>query len=89
MATLLVKQSVKDFDAWKKVFDSVEDIRKSSGERSYQIYRKYADGNDMVIMFEWDTAENARKYFQSPQLKAAVEKAGVIGIPKPYSVNEV
>ena len=89
MATLLVKQSVKDFDAWKKVFDSVEDIRKSSGERSYQIYRKYADGNDMVIMFEWDTAENARKYFQSPQLKSAVEKAGVIGIPKPYSVSEV
>ena len=89
MATLIVKQSVKDFDSWKKVFDSVEDIRKSSGEKSYQIYRKYADGNDMVIMFDWDTAENARKYFQSPQLKAAVEKAGVVGIPKPYAINEI
>jgi heme-degrading monooxygenase HmoA len=89
MTTILVQQSVKDFDAWKKVFDSVENVRKSSGEKSAQIYRKYADGNSMVIMFEWDTFENAQKYFRSPQLKEAVEKAGVIGIPKPYTVSEV
>jgi hypothetical protein len=39
-------------------------------------------------MFEWDSLENAQKYAQSPELKAAMERAGVEGPPDISFLNE-
>ena len=89
MAYMLVQHKVKDFAAWKKVYDSVADLRASNGELSDQIYRDVSDPNKLTAIFKWDSLENARKYASSPELKAAMEKAGVEGPPSIYFLNEV
>ena len=89
MASMLVQHSVKDFAVWKKMYDSVADLRASSGELSDQIYRDASDPNKLTAIFKWDSLANAQKYAKSPELKAAMEKAGVEGPPNIYFLNEV
>ena len=50
MASLLIQHTVKDYTEWKKVFDSVKDLRTSSGELSYQIYRDSTDTNKLTVI---------------------------------------
>ena len=88
MATMLVQHTVKDFAEWKKVYDSVVDLRASNGELSDQIYRDASDPNKLTVIFKCDSLENARNYAESPELKAAMERAGVEGPPTIIFLNE-
>ena len=88
MASMLVQHKVKDYASWKKVYDSLFDLRASNGELSDKIYRDANDPNNLTLIFKWDSLANARKYAQSPDLKAAMEKAGVMGPPSITFLNE-
>jgi antibiotic biosynthesis monooxygenase (ABM) superfamily enzyme len=82
MAYMLIRSSVKDYEAWKSVFDSLNELRIQSGQRSYQILRQENGSNGLIALFAWDNLDNARKYAASPELKAAMERAGVAGKPE-------
>jgi quinol monooxygenase YgiN len=86
---MLIQHKVKDFAEWKKVFDSAFGLRSSSGELSAQVFRDASDPNSITIINKWDSLENAQKFAHSPELKAAMEKAGVAGAPSVYFLNEV
>ena len=88
MASMLIQHKVKDFAAWKKVFDSVAAMRKSGGELSAQLFRDANDPNKVTVLNKWDSLANAQKFAQSPELKAAMEKAGVDGPPTVTFLNE-
>lgn len=88
MAYMFIRHSVKDYDAWKSVFDSVSDLRKRNGEKSYQILREDNGSSKVYALFEWDSLDNARKYAASPELKAAMERAGVTGKPEIFFLEE-
>jgi antibiotic biosynthesis monooxygenase (ABM) superfamily enzyme len=88
MAYMFVRHSFRDYDAWKSVFDSVGDLRKRNGEQSYQILRQDNGSDELVALFRWDNLDNARKYAASPELKAAMERAGVIGKPEILFLEE-
>lgn len=81
MATMLVQHHVKDYATWKSVFDSMADLRKSNGELSHKIYRDTMDPNKLTVFNTWDTIEKAKKFGNSDELKAAMDKAGVEGAP--------
>jgi len=89
MASMLVQHKVKDFAEWKNVYDSVADLRASNGELSDQIYRDASDPSRLTVIFKWDSMANAQKYANSPELKAAMEKAGVDGPPNISFLNKV
>jgi antibiotic biosynthesis monooxygenase (ABM) superfamily enzyme len=88
MAYMFVRHTVKDFAAWKSAFDSAADLRRRNGERSYRILREGNGSKEVFALFEWDTVDNARKYASSPELRAAMERAGVIGKPDIYFLEE-
>ena len=89
MASMLVQHKVKDFAAWKNVYDSVADLRASNGELSDKVYRDASNPNSLTVIFKWDSLANAQKYANSPELKTAMEKAGVEGPPNIFFLNEV
>jgi quinol monooxygenase YgiN len=89
MATMLVQHKVKNFADWKKVYDSVAGLRHSNGELSDQIYRDASDPNKLTLVFQWDSLPNAQRWAQSPELRAAMEKAGVDGPPSISFLNEI
>jgi quinol monooxygenase YgiN len=88
MATMLIQHKVKDFAEWKKVFDSAAGMRTAGGELSAQVFRDASDPNSITTVNKWNTLENARNFAHSTDLKAAMEKAGVAGLPTIYFLNE-
>jgi quinol monooxygenase YgiN len=83
------QQRIAAFAAWKKVFDSHQDLRTSSGEISTQIFHDASDPNKLTVINKWDSLANAQKFAHSPELKAAMATAGVVGKPDISFLNEV
>jgi quinol monooxygenase YgiN len=88
MTSMIVTHKVKDYSIFKKTFDSVIDLRKSNGELSDRIYRDASDPNEITLIFKWNSLANAQKYAHSPELKAAMDKAGVVGLPEIHFLTE-
>ena len=89
MVHVAVQHKVEDYKAWKAVFDNFSPTRKSGGERSYTLWRAAEDPNDISVLFEWDTLENARTFMKSTELKNAMQKAGVKEQPRIQYLNEL
>lgn len=77
MQHVLIIHEVESYPAWKAVFDQAAGIRKSAGEISYQLLRYDQDANTIVHFSEWSSLENARSFFESPELVEIRKKAGV------------
>ena len=89
MTHLFVRHKVADYDAWKAAFDSFEETRKASGEKSFQILHPDNEPNDLVLLFEWDNLANARNFMASEELKTRMQEGGVIEEPQIQFLNEV
>jgi len=74
---LVVRHKVEDYAKWKTAFDEGIAMRKAGGEKSYQILHTNDDPNDLMLLFEWDNLDNARKFMQSEELRAVMQRAGV------------
>jgi quinol monooxygenase YgiN len=77
MQYVLIIHEVEAYPAWKTVFDQAAEIRKRAGEISYQLLRYDDDANNIVHFSEWKSMENARRFFESPELVEIRKKAGV------------
>lgn len=77
MQYVLIIHEVESYQAWKVVFDQAADIRKHAGEISYQLLRYDNDANNIVHFSEWTSLDNARRFFESPELVEIRKKAGV------------
>jgi heme-degrading monooxygenase HmoA len=88
MSHMLVHHNVEDYGKWKPVFDEHSSFRKEMGSKGGRVFRSANDPNDLFILFEWDNAENAKKFSQSDNLKETMQKAGVKGMPDIYFVEE-
>ena len=81
MITLVVHHRVRDYDAWKPVFDEHEGVRGSHGEVEHRIYRILADTNSVAIHNDFPSVEAARGFMADPSLQEAMERGGVEGEP--------
>jgi quinol monooxygenase YgiN len=52
-------------------------MRKAAGELSYQLLRFDADANTLVHFSAWSSLDNARRFFESPELVEIRRQAGV------------
>lgn len=82
MVAILVKHTAPDYAAWKKVFDEHGSTRKRLGSKGSQIFQGTDNPNQVTVLLEWDTLENARKLTEDPSLREAMQKAGVQGKPE-------
>lgn len=88
MAHLFIRHKVKDYTTWKPVFDGFIETRRASGEKSWQIWHPDNDPNNLLLLFEWDKLDNAHSFMANPELKAAMEEAGVVEAPEVYFLEE-
>ena len=77
MPYVLIIHEVTDYATWKKVFDGAAEIRKATGERSYEVLKYQNDTNRIVHFSTWTSIEEARRFFESPQLVKIRAEAGV------------
>jgi heme-degrading monooxygenase HmoA len=81
MTVLVVHHRVRDFDAWKPVFDEHETSRREHRARRHWVYRTADDPNDVIVAVEFVSAEDARAFLEDPSLREAMQRGGVEGEP--------
>lgn len=74
---VLIIHAVADYPAWKRVFDEAAGLRHAAGERAYQVLRDEHDAERVVHFSAWTSLAAARAFFESPELVAIRERAGV------------
>ena len=77
MPHVLIIHEVADYPAWKAVFDGAAAIRRDAGERSFQVLRYQHDADRIVHFSAWTSLEDARRFFESPELIRIRAEAGV------------
>jgi hypothetical protein len=89
MPFMLVRHKVKDYSKWKPVFDGHFATRKEAGSKSSRIFRKASDPDEIILLFEWDNLDNAKKFAKSEDLKKKMQEAGVSDQPDIYFLEEL
>ena len=81
MVHVLVRHKVAEYSRWKEQFDSHLNTRKHAGETGCRLFQSVDDPRDVVLISDWDSIEQARKFMGSDELKKKMQEAGVVGAP--------
>ena len=79
MPYLLERHKVGDYAGWREVFDADAAGREVAGCRGARVFRNAEDPEEVVVLFEWDSLESARRRIESVTLSRKFEEAGVSG----------
>ena len=82
MITTLAYHRVADYDAWRKVYDSVGDMQKEGGVTQESVHRMVDDPNNVLVIHHFDDVEKAKSFFARDDLREAFERSGVQGQPR-------
>lgn len=81
MTVVRVIHHVRDYDAWKPVFDEHQAVREQHGAQGHAIFRDASDPNLVTIVNRFATAEGAQAFAAHPSLPEAMQRAGVDSAP--------
>lgn len=79
---VMIKHAVADFDKWKTAYLSHDSMRMAYGITHYRYGRGLDNPNMVVIMDKIADVQNAKDFTVLPNLKEAMQKAGVKGKPE-------
>jgi len=86
---VMVEHKVKDYAAFKTVFDSGAQLRTDGGVVGYAVMQDPKDPNHVYVWLEGDDQAKLETFIGSPELKAKMKEAGVKGAPKMTVVSTV
>ena len=89
MPYMLIRHKVKDFAKWKPVYHEHADVRKDGGSKGAHLFRNADNPNEVLILFEWENLDKARKFAQSENLQQKMQEAGVSEKPDIYFLEKV
>ncbi len=89
MTYVLVIHTVEDYDKWKQGYDKHEDMRKKEGSQGAFAFRNAENPKQMVVMTKWKDIKSAKNFNESENLKETMKKAGVLGKPEIYYLDEI
>jgi hypothetical protein len=76
---LTIHHKVNDYSVWRTGYDDREKSRVAAGVTNGRFFRGAEDLNDVVILQDVADMGRARAWFTGEDLKAAMQKAGVVG----------
>jgi quinol monooxygenase YgiN len=82
MATLTVRHTVQHYPDWRAVYDDAEPIRARHECSAKRVLRSPDNPNDLLVIHEFPTAAHATAFADDPDLKSAMQQAGVAGPPR-------
>ena len=79
---IIVQHTVRDYDAWKAVFDEHQAVRTRHGATAHELYRGLEDPNEVTVVNQFPSLEQAQAFAADPSLREAMERGGVISEPR-------
>ncbi|MBI3416035.1 MAG: cyclase [Verrucomicrobia bacterium] len=81
MSYVLIHHKVANYAKWKRAVRACAAWRKAGGELSFQVLRSSAAPNNLTVVCRWASAERARKFVASAELRDRMRDAGVVSKP--------
>jgi hypothetical protein len=78
---LVVKHKVANYAKWKIIYDSHDSVRLAYGLHNYVVARGADDSNMVMVALKMDDVAKAKAFTALADLKATMQKGGVIGAP--------
>ena len=78
---MFVRHEVADYAAWRKGYNSFLPVQKKHGVIFQAVYQSADNPNDVTVIHDFHSLEEAKAFVTLPELKAAMEKGGVKGAP--------
>lgn len=89
MKTVIVTHEVKNYSEWRKAYDADEVNRSKAGFKITGEYQAVDNPNNITIIGEVPSTEAIQNFMANPDLKEAMEKGGVIGMPEVKVLDKV
>ena len=77
----VIHHKVADYAKWRPEFDNHKSKQLGAGLTNPRVYHAIGDANDITIVFDMADAAKAKAFAASPDLKARMMTAGVVGAP--------
>lgn len=78
---IVVWHKVANFAKWKESYDAHDSFKLANGIHNYVIGRSVDDSNMIIVATKADDVDKAKAFVKNPDLKAAMQKGGVVGAP--------
>jgi len=79
---IMVQHRVRDYEAWKSVFDEHRAVRTRHGATGHELYRGLEDPSEITVVNHFPSKEQAEAFAADPSLKEAMERGGVVSEPR-------
>lgn len=89
MITVILSHEVKNYSEWRKVYDADEVNRTKAGLRLTGVFHAVENPNMITMIGEAPSMEVINGFMSNPDLKAAMEKGGVLGKPDVKILNQL
>ncbi len=89
MVNVFLSHQVADFESWLKGFNAAEALRAKYGVKTIGIYNGVEKSTDVTVITEFPNMDAVNGFLSSPELKADMEKAGVVGVPELKILHKV
>jgi hypothetical protein len=77
MTISFVRHRVSDYQAWRRVYDTVGELQRGSGVTDESVYRAEGDPNSVLVMHRFGSSQEAHSFFERAELRQAMQEAGV------------
>jgi len=88
MIKVMTTMTVPYFEQWKTAFESGAAARQAAGAQGAIIYRSEQNPNEVTLIFEWENAEKATAFVNSPVLLEIQKKIGITN-SKSFLLTEI
>jgi quinol monooxygenase YgiN len=80
--TAVIQHRVKDYDAWREVYDGFADGQKAGGVTHESVHQAKDDPNDLLVIHGFANVDTAETFLASAELRDTMQRAGVEGQPR-------
>ena len=77
----IISHPVKDYAAWRVVYDGAEPIRQKAGVTGAEVFHDAKNPKMIVVIHRFPSLEAAHGFLGNPGLKEAMKKGGVTAPP--------
>jgi quinol monooxygenase YgiN len=89
MITAHMHIHVENYDHWRSIFDSRDDIRQQHGVQAASVLRSVDNPGELVVLLSWSDLAAAQAFITSPDLRAAMQQARMTAPPQILYLEDV
>jgi hypothetical protein len=82
MAQLVTLHRVRDYPAWRQVYDTFKPQEQAAGVTAESVYRAKDDPNNVLVLLTFRTMAEAEAFVANPEVREAMQRSGVEGEPR-------